>query len=155
MNDPYILGPYLRKEDVAEIKASTGDSPTISLIKGVIASRPCYTAVNPSHPDRVMGMFGAVPEKDNGISTAIIWAVFSEDMFSHKRAFLEVSKEVINRYSKQYDVLTNWVDARNEDHIKWLRSLGFTFIDKNDKYDYEQRTFYEFIKVTEQGEFGQ
>ena len=39
------------------------------------------------------------------------------------------------------------MDARNDLHIKWLKWMKFTFINKVNEFGYEKKPFYEFIKI--------
>ena len=54
-------------------------------------------------------------------------------------------QEAVKQWHKRFDLLYNWVDARNKVHVKWLRWLGFIFINKH--HNDQGIPFYEFVKV--------
>ena len=64
-----------------------------------------------------------------------------ENRFSAKNA------NVVTMFNEKHPLLSNYVDAINELHIKWLKWCGFTFINKHEKYGVEQRPFYEFVRL--------
>jgi len=64
-----------------------------------------------------------------------------------KRTFLRQSKIELRKILKEYPVLFNVVDSRNEVHVRWLQWMGFTFIKKHSEYGPEKRPFYEFVRI--------
>ena len=48
---------------------------------------------------------------------------------------------------KKYKVLYNFVYAENDSAIKWLKSLGFTFIQYHEHYGMQGKPFYEFLRI--------
>ena len=46
-------------------------------------------------------------------------------------------------------MIWNYVDARNVVHIKWLKWLGFTIINKHNQFGIGRIPFYEFVKIRE------
>lgn len=141
LDDPFTIGPKLRKADISEIKAASGRLPSDALMRGVLNSRPCYTAITPD--GEPSGMFGVVPADKN---TGIIWALFTDNILNHRKEFMRVSRQVVEECNNQYALLTNVVDARNTVHVRWLRKLGFVFLREIEEYGYEKRKFYEFVR---------
>jgi hypothetical protein len=76
-----------------------------------------------------------------------IWMVATDDIKNHKIEFLKYSQSFIKHVMEPYDYVMNWVDARNELHIQWLKWCGFVFLKKHTCFGAEGIPFYEFIKV--------
>lgn len=92
------------------------------------------------------GIFGVVPHgtlKDTGVC----WMVSSERLHKHARQFLKANHEMFAELHKKFPVLTNFVDARNAVHIKWLRWMGFSFINIHQEYGVEKMPFYEIVHI--------
>ena len=71
----------------------------------------------------------------------------SDRLTEYKFEFHKHAKEHIDTFMDEYDVLFNYVDKRNTQAIKWIKSLGFTFTKLVDNFGYEQKPFYEFVKA--------
>ena len=61
-------------------------------------------------------------------------------------SFLRENEKVIDFLNTKYKILWNYVDCRNQLHIKWLKWCGFQFINKTN-YGVLNKPFYEFIKI--------
>ena len=83
---------------------------------------------------------------DLGNSVGGIWLVATDELATIQIAFLRQCREVVNFLNTKYKILWNYVDCRNEVHIKWLKWCGFTFINKTN-YGVLNKPFYEFIKI--------
>ena len=135
------LASNLRKDDIQEIKAVTGEMPLLSLIVGLRNSDVPLVICN--QKDEVVAMLGVIPQ---GLLGAI-WMVGTEDLKRISLSFVRNCKDVCNVMKNNYQLLYNYVDARNTLHINWLRWMGFTFINKHQRYGIERRLFYEFVKI--------
>jgi hypothetical protein len=142
------LAPKLREADLQEIRANLGEEPLGVLERGVAWSDPCYAVVDGE--DRPLALFGVVP--DSGCAeVGMVWLLGSDDLVSHPFFVLRNSRAWVKKLHGRYRVLWNFVDARNEIHIRWLRWCGFTFLRLVEKHGVEQRPFYEFRKVRDDG----
>jgi len=88
-------------------------------------------------------MLGVVP---NGLIGSI-WMVGTPDLKKISVSFLKNCQGVFKVLKNNFQLLHNYVDARNELHIRWLKWMGFTFIKKHNHIGIEQLPFYEFIKL--------
>jgi len=70
-----------------------------------------------------------------------------EDLKKISLSFIRNCKGVCDILQKDYQLLNNFVDARNTLHINWLKWMGFSFINKHQRYGVERRLFYEFVKI--------
>ncbi len=142
LSDAYLLAPDLRQADKDEIYASTGDAPIQALVEGVQCSDQCLTIWD---RDRPLGMFGlAHHEALPGVG--LVWMVATDALPTIIRDFVRQTPLYLSLFHSSYRVLGNFVDERNAVHIKWLKRVGFTFINRHPKFGFEGRPFLEFCK---------
>tara|TARA_B100001989_G_scaffold137638_3_gene97562 strand:- start:5819 stop:6226 length:408 start_codon:yes stop_codon:yes gene_type:complete len=134
----------MRQEDKEEVLAYSGSSPQEALFYCFFASKPCMTMVG--RKGNIMGMYGVVPCSPK---VGRIWMLGHKSMttdYKDVRAFLRYSPIELQKFHCNYPLLYNYVDARNETHIKWIKWMGFSIIKKHATFGAEGRTFYEFVK---------
>jgi hypothetical protein len=136
-SDVENLSINLRHADKREILASTGTTPLNALLGGYVQSEVCFTILDKENVP--VGMFGV--SKDGGI-----WLLATDDIFKIRFSFLRESRKVVNFLNTKYPLLWNYVDCRNELHIRWLKWCGFKFIRKLN-YGVLNLPFYEFVKL--------
>lgn len=141
LDDVKYLAPRLRKADKQEILASVGLAPYDALLQSFLNSTMCFTIVNTK--DVPVGIFGVTNFSNN---VGGIWAMATDELQKIKISFLKECQEVVKLFNRKYKILWNFVDCRNELHIKWLKWCGFTFINKQ-KYGVLNKPFYEFIRI--------
>lgn len=142
IEDAFSLAPRLREADKQEIAAAVGMDPLGGLLHSMSMSRPSLTMVMDGLPP--LGMFGLVPEGDG--FAAAVWMLASEDIAKNPMTFLRNGIKWVKDANRKHKVLYNYVDARNTLHIKWLRWMGFVFINKH-FIGPENRPFYEFVRI--------
>jgi hypothetical protein len=145
VEDIDYLSSRLRKADKDECSAATGLPVRDALYTGYLAGDVTLTLRN-SKGLRV-GICGVVSSQTTK-GAGVIWMTATDDIYQHQMTFLRKSKAALEYLSDGYLVLFNCVDARNHLHIKWLKWMGFTFIQKHEEYGAEQRPFYEFIRIS-------
>ena len=144
LEDCYELAPKLRKEDLQEIKANANIKGINALIQGLHLSEVPISIFNDK--EEIVCMLGCCPTNIHSVAT--VWLLASEGLGKNLTyRFLKHSIGVTDIFQKRYQVLFNFVDARNTLHIKWLKWCGFTIINKHYNYGYEKRLFYEFIRI--------
>ena len=136
-SDIEYLAPRLRYEDKRELLTSSGNTPYQSLLNGFIASDVCFTITDQENIP--VGMFGVTPE-------GAIWLLATPEIKRIRFSFLRESRKVVDFLNNQYPKLWNFVDCRNELHLRWLKWCGFKFIRKIN-YGVLQQPFYEFEKL--------
>ena len=142
--DAEYLAPRLRKEDVEEIRAGSGEDPLPALLHSLEVSTPGYAIINNS--EEVVGMFGAGPLPVPRLG--FVWMLASPGLVDIQVPFLRQSRRWVEQMHKDVaPVLTNVVDARNEVHIKWLKWLGFTFLKRHEEFGVEKCPFIEFVRL--------
>jgi len=135
--DCTYLADKLRYEDKREILDASGFAPYGGLLKSFVNSEVCFTIVDKD--DVPVGMFGV--SKVGGI-----WLLASDEIFRIRFSFLRESRKVVDFLNNKYPKLWNYVDCRNDLHIRWLKWCGFKFLRKIN-YGVSQKPFYEFIKI--------
>ena len=84
------------------------------------------------------------------ISDGCIWMVATDELFNNKKNRIQLIREGrkwVDSLLKSYNLLYNMVYAENISAIKWLKSLGFTFINYHAEYGKESKPFYEFLRI--------
>lgn len=146
--DIHVMASRLRSADLQEIQALRGSAPIATVLEdGYRFSEPCYTG---TLDDKPVVMFGVAPifDRDYILKAGSIW-LLGTDAISEKIPipFLRWSKEMLPIITKQYDVVFNVVDKRNEVHIKWIKWLGFSFI-REVSIGINGEPFYEFARIS-------
>lgn len=141
--DEFDLAPRLRMADLQEIQASSGLDIEVSLREGAEQSAPSCTIIG--NNGFVAGMFGVVPEGEFGR----VWLLGSDELVTKplSRQFLRECKNFLEVMGRPYLAIGNQIDERNTLHIRWLKWMGFTFINRIPEYGVERRPFLEFIKL--------
>jgi len=139
LSDATVLGPILRSADRLEIQASVGRPPTDTLREGIASSDPCWAVLTPG--GALMALFGVVPDA-GATRSGMIWLLGSDELAKHQFAVLRSSRLWVARLQEQYDQLWNYVDARNDLHLNWLRWCGFRFVELVECHGVERRPFW-------------
>ena len=141
LEDIKYLAPRLRQEDKQEILAGSGLTPYEALLIGFKNSVVVFTIFNPKN--KPVGIFGI---NNYGNDIGVIWLLATKDLAKIQIAFLKECREVIKFLNTKYKILWNFVDCRNQLHIKWLKWCGFKFIRKLNR-GVLQKPFYEIIRI--------
>lgn len=120
LRDAQLLGPRLRQADRDEIDAVTGEPPEVVIHRGIRQSVEPLTLLRSGLP---IAVFGVV---DHGWGCGTPWLLGTPEILDHWREFARRSREVLADVRPSFATLSNWVDARNTVHVRWLRWLGFT-----------------------------
>lgn len=140
--DCAILAPKMRKQDAQEVWHSDGMSPLEALEMSYDAAEECNTIIDDD--GEVIGIFGVSPAGGKRIGSPFLLA--SDKLPTVAKEFIPQSKEWIEKIHENYDLLFNYVHADNKISMRWLRWLGFNFIQKLE-YGVNPSHFYEFVKL--------
>ncbi len=116
----------LRQADIDEIAASTGGDPDEILRRSWNNSKIRYAIM---WKGEVVGVFGVAPLWLSSM-VGIVWMMGSDRVSEISLSMVRLGREFIEKMMDEYPVLCNWVDARNELSIKWLKKVGFEVSDK-------------------------
>lgn len=119
--DAIDLAPRIRQADLDEVAAVFVGSVEDALLESINSS-----------PDPKAGVINGVVECLFGVGTSSLlsvkgspWMLASGNLKNHAKPFLRESREYINSLKADYIEMSNFVDARNSDAIRWLQWLGF------------------------------
>lgn len=141
--DVQIVAPKLRQQDVDEVKASSGLEPLEALQLSCLYSVEVNAIV--ASDGEVIGLFGVTKTPDFLVGCP--WLLASDRLPEIRKDFLPQSLLWVKRINKQFPVLRNYVDQRNTKAIRWLKYLGFTFVDLIEDYGVGKKPFYEFVRI--------
>lgn len=123
--DIAYLADNLRAADRQELTALRG--PVVhygdALGRAVLLSSHVWVWADENN--RPLAVFGAAPVSLlDGIGSP--WLLGTEGMFEHPRTLVADGRRYLQRMQAIYSELFNYVDARNDRSIRWLKRIGFT-----------------------------
>lgn len=118
--DARELAPLLRVEDRLEVLA-LGLDPFEGLLRSLAGAQEAWTYRSEG---QLVCMAGVTPLSLIG-RTGVPWLLGSDLVVRHRRSFMVETRRVVARWLTRFDALTNIVDARYEEAIRWLGWLGF------------------------------
>ena len=142
LSDLTYVCNHLRISDKIEVWYQTGYQPEEAVRLTYLATEKNLTIAG--NKDQVLGLCGVC---DDGA----IWMVGTDELTRKKRDRVDLIKkgrEWVDSLLKSYNVLYNHVYAENTSAIKWLKALGFTFINLDPEYGHLKKPFYEFVRIT-------
>jgi len=124
--DPKVLAPKLRESDVSEVWASHKVTPLEALTYSFSVKEHMTFSIIGNEDQGVIGMFGVVPSyhKDWGIA----WLLTSDELYEHRKQFLDECPKWIQKMETKYNYLYNHVHTCNKQSMAWMRGLGFKVI---------------------------
>lgn len=139
--DPEVLAPLLREADEKEARAAGYASGLHALQAGHRLSKLCLTVEEEDGTPCMM--MGVVKTRDP--LHGLIWLMGSDFIARKPTIFLRQSKPILELLHRVAPVLGNHVHAENKVHIRWLKWLGFTFL--NTTKGASGADFHEFVRV--------
>lgn len=124
LRDALEMAPLLRKEDLDEVQA-LGLSAEQALRAGLQDTRVCMSIVSGGSP---IAMFGSHRVNEGGVLNDVIWLLGTPEILDIRRLFLRESRRWLAQLTEGCDLMSNSIDARNVEHIRWLHWLGFKFL---------------------------
>ncbi len=122
-DDIVFVAKNLRRQDKIEMQAMQGEDVNIeaTLQHSVsITEEPVTVMLDTG----VVGcILGIAPVLDTKIG--VPWLVGTDDIEDYGREFVCMGRELVEKGLEKYDLLCNYVDARNLRSIEWLKRIGF------------------------------
>ena len=143
LEDISYVVPRLRAEDNEEAKAMWGITPA-QFFRGAGTNENIYCIYNREGTPVALGGVAALASSPG---VAQIWMVATPELENHQIEFLKHSKRFIQEVSAPFMLVYNYVHAKNEVHLKWLKWCGFTFINRLPRFGAAGEEFYTFVKV--------
>jgi len=141
LQDLRYVADNMREVDKLEALYQTGQEPRQALQLSYMCSNVNMAIADDN--DQPIGLCGVV-------SGGVIWMVATDKLFENKKYRIQLirkGREWVEGLLKKYKVLYNFVYAENDSAIKWLKSLGFTFIKYHEEYGIQGKPFYEFLRI--------
>ena len=132
----------MRKIDRLEALYQTGQEAEDALQLSYMCSNVNMAIADDN--DHPIGLCGVV-------QGGVIWMVATDKLFENKKYRIQLirkGRKWVEGLLKKYKVLYNFVYAENDSAIKWLKSLGFTFIKYHEEYGIQGKPFYEFLRIS-------
>lgn len=143
--DIAYLAAHLREADLQELAASRGANvhPSDAISRAVLLSSHCWVAAG-ANPIAIFGIAPVSLLERIGSP----WLLATDEAFEHPRALVTQGRRYIDQMRRSYSRLFNYVDARNDKSIRWLRRLGFV-MQPAEPYGVEGEPFHRFEMRTE------
>jgi len=145
LEDVDVIVRDLRTADLAEIQASSGISPELSLRLGILNGEARVACDGDGLP---VAIFGVVPLHTDP-TVGVVWMVATNQFQKLHRQFLREGREELADLCNGYKLVFNYTDARNKVHHRWIKWVGFTIIKRHEEHGHEGRPFLEFVRITE------
>ena len=132
---------HMRDMDRLEAVYQTGKEPEDALRLSYLSGQQVLAIAGDD--DQPMGLCGV-------ISDGCIWMICTDELFSNKKYRIQLirkGRKWVDKLLQSYKVLYNFVYAENHSAIKWLKALGFTFVNYYEKYGDQEKPFYEFVRI--------
>tara|TARA_B100000609_G_scaffold89482_1_gene71423 strand:+ start:1917 stop:2369 length:453 start_codon:yes stop_codon:yes gene_type:complete len=132
---------HMRDMDRLEAVYQTGNEPEDALRLSYLSGQQVLAIAGDD--DQPMGLCGV-------ISDGCIWMICTDELFSNKKYRIQLirkGRKWVDKLLQSYKVLYNFVYAENHSAIKWLKALGFTFVNYYEKYGDQEKPFYEFVRI--------
>ena len=140
LEDLKHVAKNMREMDKLEAFYQSGQEPRQALQLSYMCSNINMAIADDN--DNPIGLCGV-------ISDGCIWMVATDELFDNRKYKIQLIREGrkwVDCLLKSYDLLYNMVYAENHSAIKWLKSLGFTFVNYHEEYGKESKPFYEFLR---------
>jgi hypothetical protein len=118
------LAKHMREPDKEEIWAAAHETPENAILCSLGVSRDAKTGFA---NDRLICMFGVGSEMICS-TTGIPWLLATDELERCARPFLRRGRKVVGEMMNGYQLLRNYVDARNTAAIRWLGWVGFEIL---------------------------
>ena len=131
----------MREMDRLETYYLTDMTPEDALSVTFLGSQINMTIA--SDDDEPIGLCGVFKD-------GCIWCIATDELFNNKKYRIQLirqGREWVDKLLESYKILYNYVYAENTSAIKWLKALGFTFVNLHESYGQQKKPFYEFLRI--------
>lgn len=130
----------VRPADRVELWASSMTTPEAAIAKGFENSDCTMVGLADGVP---VCIWGVVHESIIG-NIGTPWMVATTALEKYARLFIKHCREEAMKSFDGYDVLENYVHAKNTKAIQWLKFLGFSVSEEPEEYGMLGELFYKF-----------
>lgn len=127
-DDAHKLAPRLRELDRQELQAAHGKNPLCGLLSCLEISATCLTGCD-GVGEPIM-MFGLNPHP--GGVAAIVWMLATPEIetLSNAKSLARYTESWLEMANEEHPILYNTIDERHTVNIRWLKRVGFQFINR-------------------------
>jgi len=140
-DDAALIAANLKADDRQELEAIHGENVG-SLIPLALQWAHKTLAWGPEGAPKAL--FGVAGDPAEGVG--YIWALSTPDILTDWRRVHRATPAILDHLGEGFSLLANIKDARHRHHIRWLRSLGFTFIATH-TVGPQGLPFHEFVRI--------
>lgn len=142
--DAYSIAPRLRKADRDEVLAAIGIDPILALPAAVQEGRDVWVAglEEDGIPEIIWGIDPI--EHPDDFTAGTIWLLSTDRIYEFPVEFVQNTRRLLDEAHKEYELLMNFIDARNTRHQKWLKWMGFAGLRRIEKFGAQSLPFIEF-----------
>jgi len=120
-----MLAGEMREADVDELWAGLRLKPLNAVLHSLEVTRNPRAGLADG---KVMVMFG-VAQHTHLTLTGYPWLLSSRGIHKHAKQFLKQTRFFLEEMKEEFDLLENFVDARNTQAIRWMKWMGFQIED--------------------------
>ena len=140
------IAPFLRQQDVNELKAVRGLGVNIAAVLEEAVEVSNGDAWVTTVDDQVVSIGGVKPYSFDGRGTGVPWMVAAWG--APASSFMKDIRPAVWEMYRKYELLVNLVDMRNSVSIQWLYHMGFEFGDIDFRHGALKLPFIQFYMVT-------
>lgn len=136
------LSTNLRPADEDEVYAQLNADPYEAMKASLLASSDAWLVTD--REGLPIALMGVAPSALPGVGNP--WLVGTPGIEEEAISFARQTPRYVEEMHKDYELLTNFVDARNEASIDWLLFAGFSLFDADPRHGPEKRLFFQFTR---------
>jgi len=124
-----VMALAIRQIELREGWASTGKDPAELLALSISRSRSLWVI---TYKEKIRGVFGLAVGTEGDVTYGTPWFLSNDLPFAsymNRGLFLRTSKQLVRFMKSKVDLLMNIISLENKESCRWLRWLGFTFIE--------------------------
>jgi len=144
------VGPWLdriaanmRKQDVEEVRASSA-IPIHDILPRSVSISSHGWVITSDKTGEPIAVFGAAPLALPRMGAA--WMLGTDGIEDEALSIARHSRRYMDEMQADYDLLWNYIDARNEVSMRWLKWIGFRLVSLHPFHGRERRAFYTFAR---------
>jgi hypothetical protein len=123
--DVEYVAKNMREHDKIEVWLSHKHTP-LEALQHSVKSRRCWTVLHEGVPFCIFGVADACLITGKGSP----WLLATDEMTKHKRDLLIRSRAFTDVMKQEFKVLENYVWDGNKQSKRWLKWLGYEFVEK-------------------------
>ncbi len=125
MDDAERLAANMRKADADECIAASGLTPFAAVVKSIERSEERKALY--LHGE-LAAIYGVVPiETEARGRHGVVWMLTTYAVERHPEALIQATWETVPELLERWDTLTNAIDCRHVQALKWGYRIGFQF----------------------------